>query len=68
MERYFNTLKNEIIYQHNFYNDDELDSAIEEFAFVWYNHVRPHSNNYGSTLFEACFNSKNIRADCYNFA
>ena len=68
MERYFNTLKNEMIYHHYFRNDNELDSAIEEFAYVWYNHVRPHSYNNGLTPFEARFNSKNIRSDCYNLA
>lgn len=25
--------------------EDELYIAIEEFAYVQYNHVRPHSNN-----------------------
>jgi len=68
MERYFNTLKNELIYQHYFCNDKELDAAINDFAFVWYNHVRPHSYNNGLTPFEARFNQKNIRSDCYNFA
>ena len=68
MERYFNTLKNEMIYHHLFHNDDELDSAIEEFAYVWYNHLRPHSYNNGLTPFEARFNQNNIRSDCYNLA
>ena len=47
MERYFNTLKNDLIYQHYYHTEDELYIAIEEFAYVQYNHVRPHSyNNY----------------------
>lgn len=68
MERYFNTLKNELIYQHYFCDDKELDAAIESFAFVWYNHVRPHSYNNGLTPFEARFNQINIRSFRYNFA
>lgn len=53
MERYFNTLKNELICQHYYHNDDELYSSIEEFAYVQYNHVRPHSYNHYKTPFEA---------------
>ena len=41
MERYFNTLKN------------ELYTSIEEFAYVHYNHERPHSYNNYKTPFEA---------------
>ena len=52
MERYFNTLKNELIYQYHFHNDNELNNAIYDFAYVWYNHVRPHSFNNGLTPFE----------------
>ncbi len=68
MERYFSTLKNELIYQHYYCNDKDLDAAIEDFAYVWYNHVRPHYYNNGLTPFESRFNSKNIRSDCYNLA
>ena len=47
MERYFNTLKNDLIYQHFYHTEEELCAAVEEFAYVQYNHVRPHSyNNY----------------------
>ena len=47
MERYFNTLKNELINHHYYHTDEELYTAIEEYAYVEYNHVRPHSyNNY----------------------
>lgn len=53
MERYYNTLKNELIYLHEFRTDDELNTAIEEFAYTWYNHVRPHSFNAYKTPFEA---------------
>ena len=53
MERYFNTLKNDLIYQHYYHTEQELYSAIEEFAYVHYNHVRPHSYNNYKTPFEA---------------
>ena len=53
MERYFNTLKNDLIYQHYYHNEQELYTAIEEFAYVHYNHVRPHSYNNYKTPFEA---------------
>ena len=47
MERYFNTLKNDLIYQHYYRTEEELYTAVEKFAYVQYNHVRPHSyNNY----------------------
>ena len=32
MERYFNTLKNDLIYQHYYHTEEELCTAIEEFA------------------------------------
>ena len=53
MERYYNTLKNELIYLHYYHNDEELNKAIEEFAYVRYNHVRPHSYNNYKTPYEA---------------
>ena len=53
MERYFNTLKNDLIYQHYYHTEKELYDAIEEFAYVHYNHVRPHSYNNYKTPFEA---------------
>lgn len=53
MERYFNTLKNDLIYQHYYHTEDELYTAVEEFAYVHYNHVRPHSYNNYKTPFEA---------------
>ena len=59
MERYYNTLKNELIYHHYYHNDKELDNAVNNFAYVWYNHVRPHSFNKGLTPFEARCKSKN---------
>lgn len=53
MERYFNTLKNDLIYQHYYRTEKELYTAIEEFAYVQYNHVRPHSYNDYKTPYEA---------------
>ncbi len=52
MERYFNTLKSELIYLHHFHSFTELCDAIENFAYVWYNHVRPHSFLQYRTPFE----------------
>ena len=45
MERYFNTLKNECLNLYVFETEEELYAAIEEFAYVHYNHVRPHEFN-----------------------
>ena len=53
MERYFNTLKNELINLHRYHTEKELYAAIEEFAYTQYNHVRPHSYNNYRTPFEA---------------
>lgn len=52
MERYFNTLKNDLIYQHYYHTEEELYKAVEEFAYVQYNHVRPHSYYNYKTSFE----------------
>ena len=53
MERYYNTLKNELIELHCYHTDEELTSSIEEFAYGWYNHGRPHSYNDYRTPYEA---------------
>ncbi|MDE7327046.1 MAG: IS3 family transposase [Lachnospiraceae bacterium] len=53
MERYFNTLKNECTNLYEFRTEDELYQTVEEFAYVTYNHVRPHSYNGYKTPFEA---------------
>ena len=34
MERYFNTLKNELIYLHYYHTEEELYTSIEEYAYV----------------------------------
>lgn len=53
MERYFNTLKNECTNLYGFQTKDEQYQAVEEFAYVTYNHVHPHSYNGYRTPFEA---------------
>ena len=58
MERYYNTLKNELINLHYYHTDEELNSSIEEFAYITYNHVRPHSYNNYKTPFEARYEQK----------
>ncbi len=45
MERYFNTLKNELIYLYEYDTEDALYQAVEKFAYVDYNYSRPHSYN-----------------------
>ncbi len=34
MERYFHTRKNDLIYQHYYHTEEELYTAVEEFAYV----------------------------------
>ena len=58
MERYYNTLKNELINLHYYHTDEELNSSIEEFAYIIYNHVRPHSYNNYKIPFEARYEHK----------
>lgn len=53
MERYFNTLKNECINLHEYQTEKPLYEAVEEFAYVYYNHVRPHRYNGYRTPYEA---------------
>lgn len=53
MERCYDTLKSELIYLHDYHIDDERNTSIEEFAYVTYNHIRPHSYNGYQTPFEA---------------
>lgn len=53
MERYYNTLKSERIYHFSYKTKKELDVAVEDFAYIWYNHVRPHSFNNGKTPAQA---------------
>lgn len=53
MERYFNTLKNDCIGLYSFGTEKALYQAVEEFAYVTYNHVRPHSYNGYKTPYQA---------------
>lgn len=47
IERYFNTLKHELIHLFEFKTELELDIAVAEFAYSWYNRIRPHTFNGG---------------------
>lgn len=53
MERYFNILKNECTNLYKFTTEETLYQKVEEFAYVDYNHVRPHSYNGYRTPYEA---------------
>ena len=48
MERYFNTLKNDLMNQHHCRTKKELYTAIEEFAYV-----HPHSYDDYKTPYKA---------------
>lgn len=45
MERYFNTLKAELINLHSYRTEQEMFSSINSYAYGWYNNKRPHSYN-----------------------
>ena len=49
IERYINTLKHEQIYLFEYRTERELDAAVAEFAYAWYNRVRPHTFDGGLT-------------------
>lgn len=53
MERFFNTMKSELIYRYHFRTDEEINRAISEYVYVWYNGIRPHSYNNYLTPYEA---------------
>ena len=57
VQHYYNTLKTELIYQYRLETAAELDYAVSEFAYDWYNQVRPHTYNGYLTPFEK-------RAEC----
>ena len=48
-----NEFREELIYLHDYLAEDDFYASVEEFAYVWYNHVRPHSYNGYKTPFEA---------------
>jgi|LGOV01.1.fsa_nt_gb transposase InsO family protein len=35
IERFYNTYKNELIYQYHFIDDESLNQATEEFVYTW---------------------------------
>ncbi len=45
MERYFNTLKAELIRTHTYETEEALFTAITAYAYGKYNNIRPHSYN-----------------------
>lgn len=47
MERYFNTLKAELINIHNYQTEAQLYEEVAAYAYGWYNNLRPHSFNGG---------------------
>jgi len=49
MERFYNTLKHEFTNLFVFKTNSDIDIAVNEFSYGWYNHVRPHSYNRGRT-------------------
>ncbi len=49
IERYFNTLKSKLIYQHSYALVNKLFSDTDDYVLLWYNSVRPHSFNNGLT-------------------
>lgn len=52
MESYYGTLKAELVSQNKFADDETLEKAITEYAYVWYNHVWPHSSKGYMISFE----------------
>lgn len=53
MERYFNTLKNECTNLYEFETEEALYQTVDDFSYVEYNYVRPHSYNGYATSHEA---------------
>lgn len=53
MERYFNSLRNECTNLYEFKTEEALYQTVEKFAYVTYNHVRPHSFNEYRTPYQA---------------
>lgn len=45
MERFFRTMKFELINRYQFSNDKQLETAISEYVFRWYNQIRPRASN-----------------------
>jgi len=47
MERYFNTLKAELLYLHRYPDEETLYRELNGYAYGWYNNRRPHTFNHG---------------------
>ncbi|WP_407717208.1 IS3 family transposase [Eubacterium pyruvativorans] len=47
MERYFNTLKSELIFLRKFSTEENMFVEVNAYAYGWYNNRRPHSHNNG---------------------
>ena len=47
IERYFNTLKHELIHLFGFTRVSESETAVAEFAYAWYNRILAHTFNGG---------------------
>ena len=47
MERYYNTLKAELINLRSFATEESLYTEVNAYAYGWYNNLRPHSYNGG---------------------
>lgn len=45
MERFYKTLKSELIYPNIFSDEESLDLGIRRYVYLWYNSIRPHSYN-----------------------
>ena len=66
MERYFNSLKNERIHHHHYKTEEELYAAVENYAYSYYNIMRPHTANNHMTPYEKRYGK--IRSCCYKIA
>lgn len=53
IKRCFNALKTDLVYQYRYHTEKELYTTIEEFVYIYYNHVRPHAYNKYNISYEA---------------
>lgn len=56
MERFYNTLKNELTNLYSYQTDEQLNKSVYDFSLIWYNHGRPHSHHNGLTPFQIRIN------------
>ena len=52
VESCYGTFKEELIERHSFENAIQLDKAVSEYVYCYYNHIRQHSANGYMTPFE----------------